>query len=97
MTAFCLTSFLTDPLGENSTSQSGLRFAQAKITSFSAYAVISRLKSYKFLVTDERPEFTCTVTEYQDVSVTVPTRCLPAVEDFTFTLKVKELLLGSKC
>lgn len=57
------------------------------------YAVISRLKSYKFLVTKESPEFTCTVTGYPDVSLTVPTRCLPAVKDFTFTLKVKNFYL----
>lgn len=57
------------------------------------YAVISRLKSYKFLVTKESPEFTCTVTEYPDVSVTVPTKYLPADEDFTFTLKVKNFYL----
>ena len=84
-------SIFTDPLGENYTSKSELRFAQAKITSFSMYAVISRLKSYKFLVTKESPEFTYTVTEYPDVSVTVPTKNLPAVQDSTFTLKVKNL------
>ena len=86
-------SIFTDPLGENYTSKSELRFAQAKITSFSMYAVISRLKSYKFLVTKESPEFTYTVTEYPDVSVTVPTKYLPADEDFTFTLKVKNFYL----
>ena len=60
------------------------------------YAVISRLKFYQFMPTKESREFTCAVTEYPDVTVTVPTRHLPADEDFTFTLKVKELLLGSK-
>lgn len=69
--------------------QSELRFAQAKITSFSMYAVISRLKSYKFLVSEESPELSCTLTEYPGISLTVPTRSLPTTEDFAFTLKVR--------
>jgi len=84
------TSCPLDPLSENSASQSHLRFAQAKITSFSMYAVISRLKSYKFLVSEESPELTSTVREYPDISLTVPTRSLPSTEDFAFTLKLQQ-------
>ena len=68
----------------------GLRSVQAEITSFSLYAVVSRLKSYKFFVSAESPEFTCSVPGYPDVNVTVP-----SVQDFTFTMKVRELSLGT--
>ncbi|KAJ7382088.1 hypothetical protein OS493_037148 [Desmophyllum pertusum] len=79
----------SDPLFENSESQGELRFAQAKITSFSMYAVICRLKSYTFSspISKNSPEYTCTVQEYPDVGVTIPTRSLPSTEDFTLTMK----------
>ncbi|KAJ7375534.1 hypothetical protein OS493_040553, partial [Desmophyllum pertusum] len=79
----------SDPLSENSESQSELRFAQAKITSFSMYAVTWRLKSYTFSrpISENSPEYTCTCPEYPAVSVTIPTRSLPSTEDFTLTMK----------
>lgn len=91
----CIHLITADPLNENSESPSELRFAQAKITSFSMYAVICRLKSYKFSTETlaNSPEFTCTVPAYPDVSVTVPMRSLPSNEDFTLTMKVRAHLL----
>lgn len=85
--------FVADPPSEHFVSQRGLRFAQANITNFSLYAVVSRLKSYKFSVSKESPVFTGTVSAYPDVNVTVPTKSLLSVEDFTFTMKVREISL----
>ncbi|KAJ7363162.1 hypothetical protein OS493_011440 [Desmophyllum pertusum] len=83
----------SDPLSENSESQSELRFAQAKITSFSMYAVTCRLKSYTFSspTSENSPEYTFTCPEYPDVSVTIPTRSMPSTEEFTLTMKVQEV------
>ena len=35
------------------------------------------------------PEFTCTVPDYPDVSVSIPWTSVPAREDFCLTLKVQ--------
>lgn len=81
--------FIVEPLRDNCESQSELRFVQARITSFSLYAVICRLKSYTFSSDDsvKSPEFTCQVPEYPDMSVTIPRRSFP--KDVKLTMKVR--------
>ena len=63
--------------------------AACSITSCSSFAAIWRLKSFIF----RKPktvtaEFTCTVPDYPDVSVSIPWNSVPAIEDFRLTLKV---------
>lgn len=86
--------FVLGPLRENCEWQSDLRFVQASITSFSLYAVICRLKSYKFSFDEstKSPEFTCEVpnpvSECAEVSVTIPRKSLR--KDVELTIKVRE-------
>ena len=70
--------FFVEPLEENGESRGELRFVQARITSFSLYAVICRLKSYTFPydASVESPVFTCQVSEYPGMSVTIPRRVM---------------------
>lgn len=86
--------FIIESLRENCERQSALQSVQATITSFSLYAVICRLKSYKFSfdASMESPELTCQVpspvSECSDVSVTIPRKSLR--EDVELTMKVRE-------
>ena len=86
--------FILESLRENGEWQSNVRFAQATITSFSRYAVICRLKSYKFSfdASMKIPELTCQVpspiSKCSDVSVTIPRKSLR--KDVELTMKVKE-------
>ena len=69
-----------------------LPFAEAicTIARHSSFAAIWRLKSFIFRkLKPVTPEFTCTVPDYPDVSVSIPWNSVPAIEDFWLTLKVK--------
>lgn len=82
--------FIVEPLDEILEPQSELRFVQARITSFSLYAVICRLKSYTFSCDEsvKSPDFTCQVPGHPDMSVTIPKTLLP--KDMEVKIKVRE-------
>ena len=98
----CLNLFILEPLLENSEWQKDLRFVQATITNFSLYAVICRLKSYKFSfdASMKGRKLTCQVpspiSECSDVRVTIPRKSLS--KEVELTMKVSkhywELLYG---
>lgn len=64
-------------------------FAEAEITDCSSFAVIWRLKSFTFYTSpSQATEFTCTVTEFPGLCVTIPRSSLPTSEDFSVTIRV---------
>ena len=91
----CLHLFILEPFLENSEWQRDLRFVQATITNFSMYAVICRLKSYKFSfnASMKSPELTCQVpspiSECSDVRVAIPRKSL-SKEEVELTIKVRK-------
>ena len=99
----CLHLFILEPLLENSEWQRDLWFVQATLTNFSLYAVVCRLKSYKFSFDPwmKSSELTCQVpspiSECSDVRVTIPKKSLWK-EEVELTMKVRthywELLYG---
>lgn len=89
----CLHLFILEAFLENSEWQRDLRFVQATITNFSMYAVICRLKSYKFSFDAKSPELTCQVpspiSECSDVRVAIPRKSL-SKEEVELTIKVRK-------
>ena len=83
--------FFSDLQGESLHWHSELPFVGAKITSFSRYAVICRLKSYKVQKVDpeECLELTISVPDFSGVSLSIPGKSFPASMDFV--TKVKSL------
>lgn len=64
-------------------------FSEAKVTRCSVFAVICRLKTYTFSTQgQEKQDFSCTVPEYPDVTVTIPASVVHKSGDFQLTLKV---------
>lgn len=65
-------------------------FAEAEtVTACSSFAVIWRLKSFTFhKLSPQTSDFTCTVSEFPGVSVTIPHSSVPSSENFSVTLKV---------
>ena len=65
-------------------------FAEAEtVTACSSFAVIWRLKSFTFYkLSPQVSDFTCTVTEFRGVSVTIPHSSVPSSENFSLTIKV---------
>ena len=72
-------------------------FAEAEtVTNCSSFAVIWRLKSFTFLQRSPlASDFTCTVTEFTGVSVTIPHSSVPSRENFSVTIKVMICLILS--
>ena len=65
-------------------------FAEAKITTYSSFAVIWRLKSFTFPGSSSTTtDFTCTVPDYPGVSVSTPWSAVPESANFSLTLKVR--------
>ena len=98
----CLHLFILEPLLENSEWHRDLRFVQATIMNFSLYAVICRLKSYKFSfdASKKSPDLTCQVpspiSECSDVRVTIPRKSLSKEVELTMKVRkyFRELLKG---
>ena len=65
-------------------------FAEAETaTSCSSFAAIWRLKSFTFhKLSPETSDFTCTVSEFPGVSLTIPHSSVPSSENFSVTIKV---------
>ena len=65
-------------------------FAEAEtVTACPSIAAIWRLKSFTFYkLAPETSDFTCTVTEFPGVSVTIPHSSVPSSENFSVTIKV---------
>lgn len=66
-------------------------FAEAEtLTDCSSFAVVWRLKSFTFYkLSPQASDFTCTVTEFPGVTVTIPHSSVPSSENFSVTIKVK--------
>ncbi|XP_022808907.1 uncharacterized protein LOC111345878 [Stylophora pistillata] len=86
-----------DLLDEHSGWQGTSPLVQAKITSFSRYAVICRLKSFLFRKGTSKKchQFACNVPDFPGVSVSIPETSLPSEPDFMFTMKVEEVSIGN--
>ena len=64
-------------------------FAEAEtVTACSSFAVIWRLKSFTFYKLSPQTDFTCTVSEFPRVGVTIPHSSVPSSEHFSVTIKV---------
>ncbi|XP_022808287.1 uncharacterized protein LOC111345278 isoform X1 [Stylophora pistillata] len=65
--------------------------ASSTITRFSSFAVIWRLKSFRFPKPNSMtPEFICSVPDYPNVSIVIPWNSVPYSPDFCLTLKIQE-------
>lgn len=78
---------------EHSTWQSTLPLVRANITGFSRYAVICRLKSFRFSKGsfEECHQFECSLSEFPGIIVSIPRTSLPSKSDFACTIKVEEV------
>ena len=81
----------SDLQGECSERQSELPFVKAKITRFSRYAVICRLKKFKLRIegSGKSPELTIKVPDFPGFCLSVPGTSFPASMDLVIKVKAQ--------
>ena len=82
----------SDLQGECSERQSELPFVKAKITRFSRYAVICRLKNYKHRIEDscESQELKVSVPDFPRFCLSIPKTSFPASMDLVIKVKAQD-------